>query len=40
MNNVKVTDVESTLSPEDVLQGRFVVLSRGKRNIGGVVIGG
>ena len=40
VNNVKVTDVEATLSPEDVLQGRFVVLRRGKRNIGGVVIGG
>jgi tyrosyl-tRNA synthetase len=40
VNNVKVTDVEARLSAEDVLQERFVVLRKGKRNIGGVVLTG
>ncbi len=39
VNNTKVTDVEARLSEDDVLQGRFVVLRKGKRNIGGVVLG-
>ncbi|MDE3724341.1 tyrosine--tRNA ligase [Nocardiopsis sp. N85] len=40
VNNVKVTDVEARLTEADVLQGRFVVLRKGKRNIGGVVLAG
>jgi len=40
VNNVKVTDVEARLSASDVLQERYVVLRKGKRNIGGVVLGG
>ncbi|WP_150254730.1 tyrosine--tRNA ligase [Nocardiopsis deserti] len=40
VNNVKVTDVDAVLSAEDVLQGRFVVLRKGKRNIGGLVLNG
>ena len=40
VNNVKVTDVEAKLSAEDVLQDRFVVLRKGKRNVGGVVLRG
>ena len=40
VNNVKVTDVEAKLSTEDVLQDRFVVLRKGKRNVGGVVLRG
>ncbi len=40
VNNVKVTDVEAVLRPEDVLQGRFVVLRKGKRNIGGLALNG
>ena len=40
VNNVKVTDVEARLTEADVLQERFVVLRRGKRNIGGVVLVG
>ncbi|MFJ9556373.1 tyrosine--tRNA ligase [Nocardiopsis sp. NPDC101807] len=40
VNNVKVTDVEATLGTADVLQGRYVVLRKGKRNIGGVVLQG
>ena len=40
VNNIKVTDVDAVLSAEDVLQGRFVVLRKGKRNIGGLVLNG
>ena len=40
VNNVKVTDVDARLSADDVLQERFVVLRKGKRNIGGVVLQG
>ncbi|KOX12058.1 tyrosyl-tRNA synthetase [Nocardiopsis sp. NRRL B-16309] len=40
VNNVKVTDVEARVGSEDVLQERFVVLRKGKRNIGGVVLTG
>ena len=40
VNNVKVTDVEAKLSAEDVLQDRFVVLRKGKRNVGGIVLRG
>ncbi len=40
VNNVKVTDVEARLSVDDVLQERFVVLRKGKRNVGGVVLKG
>ncbi len=40
VNNVKVTDVDAVLSAEDVLQRRFVVLRKGKRNIGGLVLNG
>ena len=40
VNNVKVTDVEARLSAEDVLQDRFVVLRKGKRNVGGIVLRG
>ncbi|GAB3715678.1 tyrosine--tRNA ligase [Nocardiopsis nanhaiensis] len=40
VNNVKVTDVEAKLAAADVLQGRFVVLRKGKRNIGGAVLKG
>ena len=40
VNNVKVTDVEAKLSADDVLQDRFVVLRKGKRNVGGVVLRG
>ncbi|WP_306371599.1 tyrosine--tRNA ligase [Nocardiopsis sp. CC223A] len=40
VNNTKVTDVEARLTEDDVLQGRFVVLRKGKRNIGGVVLTG
>ncbi|WP_017606030.1 tyrosine--tRNA ligase [Nocardiopsis alkaliphila] len=40
VNNVKVTDIDAKLSADDVLQERFVVLRKGKRNIGGAVLRG
>ncbi|MUL42752.1 tyrosine--tRNA ligase [Streptomonospora sp. PA3] len=39
VNNAKVTDVEARVAPEDLLHGRYLVLRRGKRNVGGVVLG-
>ncbi|WP_116244325.1 tyrosine--tRNA ligase [Nocardiopsis sp. FIRDI 009] len=38
VNNVKVTDVEARIGASDILQERFVVLRKGKRNIGGVIL--
>lgn len=38
VNNVKVTDVDAVLSPEDLLRGRFVVVRRGKRTVGAVTV--
>jgi tyrosyl-tRNA synthetase len=36
LNNVKITDEEYAPAPEDLLHGRFLVLRRGKKTIGGV----
>ncbi|HET9188161.1 MAG TPA: tyrosine--tRNA ligase [Acidothermaceae bacterium] len=36
VNNVKVTDVDATLSSDDALRGRWLVLRRGKRSVAGV----
>src|SRR5690554_1952425 len=33
LNNVKVTDEDHVLAPEDVLAGRWVLLRRGRRNL-------
>ncbi|SNT36527.1 tyrosyl-tRNA synthetase [Streptosporangium subroseum] len=38
LNNVKVTDETYVPSTEDLLHGRFLVLRRGKRSVGGVEI--
>ncbi|GAA4609911.1 tyrosine--tRNA ligase [Actinoallomurus liliacearum] len=38
VNNVKVTDEAAVPDQGDLLQGRFLVLRRGKRNIGGVTV--
>ncbi|MGI5228345.1 tyrosine--tRNA ligase [Actinoallomurus sp. CA-142502] len=38
VNNVKVTDEAAMPSPSDLLHGRFLVLRRGKRNVGGVTV--
>ena len=38
LNNQKVTDPEQRLSPEDLLAGRYAVLRRGKKTIGGLVV--
>jgi tyrosyl-tRNA synthetase len=38
LNNVKITDEEYVPSADDLLHGRFLVLRRGKRTIGGVEV--
>ncbi|HEY0539693.1 MAG TPA: tyrosine--tRNA ligase [Actinoallomurus sp.] len=38
VNNVKVTDDTAVPNPSDLLHGRYLVLRRGKRNVGGVVV--
>ena len=38
LNNAKVTDIEARVGEEDLLHGRYLVLRRGKRNVGGVVV--
>ncbi len=38
LNNVKVTDEAAVPAESDLLHGRFLVLRRGKRNVGGVTI--
>ncbi|MEU7004370.1 tyrosine--tRNA ligase [Nonomuraea sp. NPDC046570] len=39
LNNVKITDEAFVPSAEDLLHGRFLVLRRGKKSIGGVEVG-
>ncbi|NRQ39115.1 tyrosine--tRNA ligase [Nonomuraea sp. NN258] len=39
LNNVKITDESYVPGADDLLQGRFLVLRRGKKSIGGVVVG-
>ncbi|WP_067172222.1 tyrosine--tRNA ligase [Microtetraspora niveoalba] len=39
LNNVKITDEEYVPGQDDLLHGRFLVLRRGKRSIGGVEVG-
>lgn len=38
LNNVKITDEEYVPSADDLLHGRFLVLRRGKKTVGGVEI--
>jgi tyrosyl-tRNA synthetase len=38
VNNVKVTDDAAVPNPSDLLHGRYLVLRRGKRSVGGVVV--
>ena len=38
LNNAKVTDIEARVSEADLLHGRYLVLRRGKRNVGGVIL--
>ncbi|MFG3599425.1 tyrosine--tRNA ligase [Micromonospora chersina] len=40
VNNVRIADVDATVSPTDLLHGRYLVLRRGKRNFAGVELGG
>lgn len=36
VNNNRVTEVDATVSPDDLLHGRYLVLRRGKRSFAGV----
>jgi tyrosyl-tRNA synthetase len=36
LNNRKVTDVDASFTPADLLHGRFLILRRGKRTVGAV----
>lgn len=38
LNNTRITDQDAELTPGDLLQGRFVVLRRGKRTVGAVEV--
>ncbi|WP_308164840.1 tyrosine--tRNA ligase [Nonomuraea sediminis] len=38
LNNVKVTDENYVPGPDDLLHGRFLVLRRGKKSVGGVEV--
>ncbi|MFI6599804.1 tyrosine--tRNA ligase [Nonomuraea sp. NPDC050536] len=38
LNNVKITDENYVPSPDDLLHGRFLVLRRGKKSVGGVEV--
>ena len=40
LNNVRVTDVGAVPSAADLLHGRFLVLRRGKRTVGGIEVTG
>jgi tyrosyl-tRNA synthetase len=40
LNNVKVLDFDATPQPADLLFGRYLVLRRGKRTVGGVEVSG
>nr|WP_204342945.1 tyrosine--tRNA ligase [Micromonospora terminaliae] len=40
VNNVRIAEVDATVSPADLLHGRYLVLRRGKRNFAGVELGG
>ncbi|MFC4562650.1 tyrosine--tRNA ligase [Nocardiopsis mangrovi] len=39
LNNTKVTEVDARVAEDDLLHGRYLVLRRGKRNVGGIVVG-
>ncbi|MEU5725481.1 tyrosine--tRNA ligase [Micromonospora sp. NPDC047738] len=39
VNNTRVTDVDATVSADDLLHGRYLVLRRGKRSFAGVDLG-
>ncbi|MFG3299217.1 tyrosine--tRNA ligase [Micromonospora chersina] len=39
VNNVRIAEVDATVSPADLLHGRYLVLRRGKRSFAGVELG-
>lgn len=38
LNNVKVSDVDQRLTSDDLLAGKYLVLRRGKKTVGGVIL--
>ena len=38
LNNVRVTEQDAVPSVDDLLHGRFLVIRRGKRTVGGVEV--
>lgn len=38
VNNAKVTDPDARLSADQLLAGRYAVLRRGKKTVGGVIL--
>ena len=40
VNNVKVSDPDAALTSEDLLQGRFVIVRRGKKTVGALAVAG
>ena len=38
LNNVKVTDVDAVLTQDDLLDGRWAVVRRGKKTVGAVEV--
>jgi tyrosyl-tRNA synthetase len=38
LNNLRVTDAEARLEPDQLLHGRFVVARRGKKTVGAVTL--
>ncbi|QBI55066.1 tyrosine--tRNA ligase [Streptomonospora litoralis] len=38
LNNAKITDVDARVGADELLHGRYLVLRRGKRNVGGVIL--
>lgn len=39
LNNEKVTDPDLVLTPDRLIHGRFAVLRRGRRTVGGIFAG-
>lgn len=40
LNNTKVTDVEQRITREDLIHGRYLVLRRGRKTVGGAIVSG
>ena len=38
LNNRRITDVDARLDEDDLLVGRYVLVRRGKRTVGGLIV--